>query len=104
MKKKFSAILATGLFLVCMFGVVTLPAAAFADHDQYYYCGTIIDGMCVINYSWSYISIYDTTNLAASQQVNTYSTQIIGRMKGGSTLYNQTFMWPMQTRRFRRLL
>jgi len=39
----------------------------------------------------STLNIYDNSYLTVSQQVNTYSTEIIGLMQGGSTLYDQTF-------------
>lgn len=63
-----------------MFGVAALPTATFADA-----------GGTTNTFSSSTITKYTTVNLAASQQVDTFSTQIIGLMQGGATLYNQTF-------------
>jgi hypothetical protein len=44
-----------------------------------------------VNYTGSTRTIYHTTNTAVSQRVDTFSTEIIGRMQGGPTLYDQTF-------------
>jgi hypothetical protein len=76
MKKKLLAILTTGLFLVCMFGVVALPSAVLA---------------AVVTSTSSIARYYTTVNLAASQRVDTFSTEIIGLMQGGTALYDQTF-------------
>lgn len=42
-------------------------------------------------YTTSARSITDTTNTAVSQQVDTFAVELIGRMQGGATLYDQTF-------------
>jgi hypothetical protein len=36
-------------------------------------------------------TVYDTTNTAVTQQVDTFAVELIVRMQGGSTLYDQTF-------------
>jgi hypothetical protein len=99
MKKKLSAILATGLVLVCMFGVVAMPTAAFADPSEKglnitcvgFACTSIANTPGSASYSWSSTYIYDTSYSAVTQQVNTNATEIIGLMQGGTTLYDQTF-------------
>jgi hypothetical protein len=69
------------ILLIAMI-IVTLPAIAFADPGG---------GGAETSFTASYVTDYTTINLAASQQVNTFSTEIIGLMQGGSILYDQTF-------------
>jgi hypothetical protein len=80
--------------------IAALPIVAFADDtcipsesQQCFICdGTVCTTTGnTTNYTTSTKNIYDTTNLLASQKVNTYSTEIIGLMQGGSTLYDMTF-------------
>jgi PEP-CTERM motif len=62
--------------------IAMLPALAFADTGG---------SGAETSYTASYLTDYTTINLTANQQVNTYSTEIIGLMQGGSILYDQTF-------------
>jgi hypothetical protein len=69
------------LFLI----VAALPVPAFADD-----ClgGTATNDT---NYTFSTRTIYHTTNVAVSQRVDTFSTELVARMQGGPVLYDQTF-------------
>jgi hypothetical protein len=58
-----------------------LPAWAATDGE----------GVNTTTYTTSTKNIYDITYPSVTQQVNTYSTEIIGRMQGGPTLYDQIF-------------
>jgi hypothetical protein len=79
------------IFLIALI-IAALPTAAFADPSGTGF--TCVGYVCTagtINYSFSTTSIYDTSYSAVTQQVNTYATEIIGLMQGGTTLYDQTF-------------
>jgi hypothetical protein len=74
--------------------IAALPAVAFADDfGTSIQCeGTICHtGTAATEYTLSTKNIYDTSYASASQQVDTFSTEIIGLMQGGSILYDQTF-------------
>jgi hypothetical protein len=58
--------------------IAALPVAAFSAPND-------------TNYTYSTRTIYDTTNTAVTQQVDTFAVEIIAHMQGGSTLYDQTF-------------
>jgi hypothetical protein len=70
------------IFLIAVI-IAALPAAAFA--------ATGGGGTDTSTSTTSTLNIYDNSYLTASQQVNTFSTEIIGLMQGGSILYDQTF-------------
>ncbi len=99
MIEKLIRILTNGLYLVCVVGVAALPTAAFAQTcipSEFQQCFTCVGTVCTTtgnttNYTTSTKTIYDTSYSAVTQQVNTFSTQIIGLMQGGPILYDQTF-------------
>ena len=69
------------LFLV----VVSLPVAAFG-------AGPGVNGdPATTTYTTSTQTIYDTAYATSSQQVYTYTTELIGRMQGGQELFDQSF-------------
>jgi hypothetical protein len=72
----------TALLLLVLMIVTTLSTAAFAD---------VINATNTVNYTTSTKDIYDTTNVAESKRVDAFSTQLIGLIQGGSTVYDQTF-------------
>jgi hypothetical protein len=63
--------------------IAALPVAAFAAVGG--------GGTNTTTYSTSTRTISDTTNIAVTQQVDTFAVELIVRMQGGSTLYDQTF-------------
>ena len=64
--------------------VVMLPFTALADVGG--------GSTNTTTYTTSTKNIYDTTNATATQQVDTFAVELIGRMQGSSTaLYDQTF-------------
>jgi hypothetical protein len=63
--------------------IAALPVAAFAAVGG--------GGTNTTTYSTSTRTISDTTNIAVTQQVDTFAVELIARMQGGSTLYDQTF-------------
>jgi len=59
--------------------VAAPPITAFAD------------GTNTTTYTTSTRNIYDTSYAAVSQQVNTFSVELIASLQGGATVYDQTF-------------
>ena len=63
--------------------IAALPVAAFAAEGG--------GGTNTTTYTTSTKTVYDTTNTAVAQQVDTFAVELIAHMQGGSALYDQTF-------------
>jgi hypothetical protein len=83
LRQRAHSVILTALLLFILMIITTLSTAAFAAVGG--------GGTNTTTYTTSTKTVTDTSYSAVTQQVNTFSVELIASMQGGQALYDQTF-------------